>query len=203
MTKVTSGITRWLNTREGRRAQRVIVRIAADEAARRGLIAADATDAELVAGMRTLARQLETTPLKIIIGHETELLQAARAFTRRGEFQLGCLCYATWSEHWLNFTVHYGCSKQRLDRSDIEDLLRSVNVKGKTTWLLRVLRLPALAESHRRAINELAELRNWYVHYKWIPEDVDKPNEQRERIKKIVSTFDVTVRYLQITVGDT
>lgn len=44
-----------------------------------------------------------------------------------------------WFEHWINYFVSTLATRKGIDKDDITQMIREVNIKGKYTWLLSIL----------------------------------------------------------------
>jgi hypothetical protein len=132
------------------------------------------------------------------INHTPIILRRARDFARGGELQISCLFYATWFEHWLNHLVAVGGRRKKLSQQEIVQIVREVQFRGKSTWLLRLLELKPINEGHLKKINDLLEARNSYVHYKWKTVDMDDPawDKQEEPFENALKDIEKTVSYL-------
>lgn len=127
---------------------------------------------------------------EISIDHTDRLLKEARKALQDDRLSISSLFYATYFEHKINHLVVKASRRQKLPNVTIKQLLREVNLRGKCTWLFKLLALKEVAKQHQDTINEISEARNAFVHYKWPVEDDDpmqsdrKDREFRQRLNK-------------------
>jgi hypothetical protein len=137
---------------------------------------------------------------KIIIDHSESLIATARQFNKTGKIENAKLFYATFFEHELNGIILELCQKKSIDKKTINDIIKSVNLIGKLTWLPLVLGIPQVTVAHKNTILKLADDRNAYIHYKHNPQpdESDANNEQKEQeeIKKIEKTITYFKKYV-------
>lgn len=151
-------------------------------------------DAEFKQYLLTFANK--RGPVFIQIDHRLEMLSLAREYKKIYKYELACLFYATWVEHWLNGIVSVLATRFGMTHAHVTNIIRDVSLRGKLSWLLKLLGSREIYHSHKNAILKLADLRNAFVHYKWKPIDADEMNADLE-FKKIVDSFEKTVKYLQ------
>lgn len=137
---------------------------------------------------------------KIIIDHSESLISTARQFNKTGKIENAKLFYATYFEHELNGIIVELCQKKSIDKKTINDIIKSVNLIGKLTWLPLVLGIPQVTAFHKNTILKLADDRNAYIHYKHNPQP-DEPNankeqNEQEEIKKIEKTITYFKKYV-------
>lgn len=80
-----------------------------------------------------------------------------------------------------------------------KEILRSISIQGKCTWLLQLLGARPIAKQHVKMIQHISELRNAFVHYKWTMTDIDaSPREQDTAIvvAKALKNYEKTIKYL-------
>ncbi|MFT3844059.1 MAG: hypothetical protein QM725_03325 [Lacibacter sp.] len=138
---------------------------------------------------------------EIFVDHRETLIKVAETEIKKGHFEFAVALYATFIEHTLNRIVHLACSSKKIDNKIQTEIIRSVNIIGKCTWLIKLLDLPTIRQENVKTILSISDERNAYIHYKWKPEtdtdkipDLDKEKkEEDEKIKKIKSLL----RYLK------
>lgn len=137
---------------------------------------------------------------KIIIDHSESLISTARQFNKTGKIENAKLFYATYFEHELNGIIIELCQKKSIDKKTINDIIKSVNLIGKLTWLPLVLGIPQVNVAHKNIILKLADDRNAYIHYKHNPQpdesDANKEQKEQEEIKKIEKTITYFKKYV-------
>jgi hypothetical protein len=129
------------------------------------------------------AEATDAVPFGVIMVYRDVLLRRARSFRDAGDVEDSLLYYATWIEHWLNDAVSTVLRRRGLEEGTIISVLREVNVRGKTSWLLLLLGLPPLGETLTSQILQITEARNTFVHFKFSARDGDENLEERQRLQ--------------------
>src|SRR5204863_7312102 len=119
----------------------------------------------------TAARRRRAGLFLHVIDYRTSLLKEARtqALQARHRDNFALLFYATFFEHWINGIIGTAAKWRGVTDKEMMSILREVPLRGKLTWVVRLLNLPRLKPSHVNKLLDLAEHRNAYVHYKWRP----------------------------------
>jgi hypothetical protein len=185
-----------------KRDRRTTFNLFIKEAIRRGIIDPRGKgDTELAqAAEEWLLSWPDDVRIVVAIDHRGDLLSQARGFIRTRQYHLGCLLLATWTEHWVNAIVDARCRTMRIPDDERKDLIRSVSLVGKCSWLFRLLGTTSIPRAHLDRIRNLAELRNAFVHYKWQSQDTDEGHTfQKEKalLARALSDFDKSIKYLQ------
>lgn len=112
---------------------------------------------------------------------------------------MSALYFATYFEHRLNWLIVQICEAKRIDEPTIKQLLREANIRAKCTWVMVLLGHEPLAKEKLKAIDEISEVRNAFVHYKWPAESGDASSSQRSREQNLIKLkkADSVVRYLR------
>lgn len=143
--------------------------------------------------------EFETRNSNIIwaIDHTPDLLSKARVSRGSGEFWMACLFYATWVEHHLNFMLSSVGHRHGLPDSAIKQIIRGTQTQTKIVmWPL--FGFKPIAKQHQLILARLADLRNYFVHYKWQYSDDDsKGSTQEKEAQSILGEIEKTVSYLQ------
>jgi hypothetical protein len=129
--------------------------------------------------MESIIEGIDKSPrLMVIIDHRDTMIKQAEKFYSDGDFEFGKIFYATYFEHTLNYLIDHVAQKKELDSKTRKEIIQSVQIRGKTSWLLKLLELKPLNKNHLKTINDLSEQRNSFVHFKWNDfEDVDSDAE--------------------------
>jgi len=139
------------------------------------------------------------TEFKIVIDHTNSLILTARQFNEIDDFNKAKVFYATYFEHQLNGLIDELCQRKSIDKKEINNIIRSVNLIGKLTWLPLILEIPKISIKHKRVILKLAEDRNAFIHYKHNPEpdefDAKHKEKQQDDIKQIEKTITYFKKY--------
>lgn len=139
--------------------------------------------------------------LILITDYTDNLLQTAKNFKKEGKIDNFKLFYAICFEHLMNgFIVDVVCIRKSIDKKTINDIIKSVNMNGKITWLLTLLELPPITSHHKKTLLKLNEDRNSYVHYKYNPKpdeiDKDEDTKIKEEFRQIEKTIIYFKRYI-------
>jgi hypothetical protein len=134
----------------------------------------------------------DANKINLLVDHRTSLLQQAREFARRGEGEFAILFYATWFEHWIKALVNVRGHVFGLTSKEIKLCLRQTGMDAKFVCFPLLLKFPRVAASHITTVRECSDLRNGFVHYKF----PISSEEEDERIKKVITASEKTVRYL-------
>ncbi len=137
-----------------------------------------------------LRRKVEFT---LTTDYKKSLLQKARKEFELKNFELSALFYATYFEHHINMIIVNACRKKKLNEYEVTQILKQNNLPAKSSWILKVLCGKNLLKKHAATINEISEIRNAFIHYKWLPEKEEKDKENKRKIEKAESV----VRYLK------
>ena len=111
-----------------------------------------------------------SSELSVTVDHRDKILIEADTFFKRKEYELSKIMYAMFFEHSLNGLISNYCSRKRFDEKTKVDIIRSVDLQGKLSWLLKILGFPIFNDAHRKIIKKLSDERNSFIHYKWKPE---------------------------------
>lgn len=134
-----------------------------------------------------------------ILDHTLSIISEARKFARDEQYEMACLFYATWLEHWLNDMIATFCRRKKLPEDDITQIIRETQFRGKSTWLFRVLGLKPINETHLKRMQQVIESRNSFVHYKWKATDIDDESwiKDREKLIELLNNVEKTISYLR------
>lgn len=121
--------------------------------------------------------------IELLPDHRDSILNAAQNYST-SNYQLSITLYATFIEHTLNFLIQSACFKIGIDSKTITDIIRSVNINGKSTWLIRLLGLRPINPKYIKTILEISEIRNSYLHYKWKPYN-SQTHKETDNFKKV------------------
>ncbi len=130
----------------------------------------------------------------VTIDHTETLLKEARINKRRGDVELSAFWYATYFEHKINFLIHLAAKRLSLTKSTSQALLRKPKLEDKCTWILEILKIRQINKNHIKAITNISEIRNRYIHYKWNYRDMDKDANETDKI--LLQRIEKTVRYI-------
>lgn len=153
------------------------------------------TEEELMTEVRRAAlKWARHRPMMMSTDFRHNLLTRARTFKRGRNSHEAILYYATWFEHWINGVLLRGIGSLR--EREANQMIRDVSLRGKYSWLLALTHGKRLPERHVKAILQICDLRNEFVHYKFKIADVDS-REEEERLRSAHGAAEKAVRYLQ------
>lgn len=133
----------------------------------------------------------------VIIDHTSDLMTTAKTFRNANEVNKAKLFYATYFEHLLNGLIVNQCVKNRLDNKTINEIIRAVNIIGKLTWLTKLLKLPGIADNHKKVLLKLTDDRNAFVHYKHNPAPDKINHNDEEQITKELNEIERALTYFK------
>lgn len=130
-----------------------------------------------------------------VVDHTETILSTAKEYSKKENYDYAKMFYALFFEHSTNGLINSECTKRKISRVFINEILR-LELKQKLTWLLELLKLPKYRSNNLITIKKLFDERNAFVHYKYKPEpgdivaNVEKEKEGNEKqiedIKKVV-----------------
>nr|WP_315175985.1 hypothetical protein [uncultured Flavobacterium sp.] len=123
----------------------------------------------------------EKVNYKVVIDHKTDIIETAREFLAKKKYNFARLLYATYFEHEINDLILELSQIKGLDKKTINEIIKSVNIIGKYSWLIIVLGAPKFSENHKKIIQKVSEERNAFVHYKYNP--LDESSEKINDLK--------------------
>ena len=140
---------------------------------------------------KKLLKLNDKTEYKIAIDHKEDLIETARFFFNKKDYNKSKLFYATYFEHEINDLIIELCEKKKIEKKTINDIIKSVNIIGKFTWLILILGATEVSEIHKNVILRTADERNAFVHYKYNSEQEDFVGDEKSKIKetKIIAEF--------------
>lgn len=132
----------------------------------------------------------------VAIDFRKDLEQQARELSKEQYPVTSLILYATLVEHWLNGIIAVLIIRRGISPKMVKDIIRHVPFKGKLDWMLHLLGAPEVDENHRKAIEQLIELRNGYLHYKWTGRPLEEVEKEALELKQRLSDFENTVKYM-------
>lgn len=144
----------------------------------------------------------ENVNYKVVIDHKTDIIETAREFLGRKNYNYAKLLYATYFEHEINELILELSLLKGLDKKTINEIIKSVNIIGKYSWLITILGAPKFSDKHKKIIQKVSEERNAFVHYKYNPleESIDKiknSNQKQIRLNEDFKKIESTITYLK------
>jgi coproporphyrinogen III oxidase len=134
------------------------------------------------------------------VDHTPTVLRYAHECKRAGHHEIAVLLYATVCEQKINLFVSVFATRAGVNSDQVPKLIRDTNFDARCTWLLQILKAPAIAAVHLKRLRYLMNLRNEFVHYKWKGEwgyDSPKPRPHSDLLQFLPATFRYLARYEQ------
>jgi hypothetical protein len=136
----------------------------------------------------------------VTIDHRDDITSQVDIFILSKKYEYAKVFYAMYFEHTLNGLIDNACHRRKFDDRTRLDIIRSVDIYGKLTWLPRLLGHKVFNSTHVKTIKNLADERNAFVHYKWNIEhdnDAETVNEKKQEdyFKKIKAAVSYMKRY--------
>ena len=134
---------------------------------------------------------------QIVIDHRETILRVAEQEFKNGNQDFATALFVTSIEHTLNRLIDLACDNKKIDKKTASEIIKSVNISGKSSWLLKLLGLPEFNSGHQKFLIEISAERNSYIHYKWKPDSYSgkvpdsgskslKREEKNIKIKKLI-----------------
>jgi hypothetical protein len=138
-----------------------------------------------------------------ILDHRSTLLGYANREASDGRSDVAVVFYALWIEHTVNGCLIRGLERKGYGPEVINPLIRELSLRTKITALWSVAGFPPLTDENVRTIDQVAQFRNSFVHYKYpgYAESMhESMNEQlrraTERAQNLISAFDAAMNTL-------
>ncbi|MBL8004742.1 MAG: hypothetical protein JNL36_06575 [Candidatus Kapabacteria bacterium] len=135
--------------------------------------------------------------INIVVTHTDDLLLSAREFREESRKNNAKLFYAIFFEHLINGFIDEVCNRKSIDKKAINDIIKSLKMEAKITWLLTLLELPPITSHHKKTLLKLNEDRNSYVHYKYNPEPDEFDKNKDLKIEEEFRQIEKTVTYFK------
>ena len=105
----------------------------------------------------------------LLIDYRELILETAKYFLTQKKYEFSIIFFAMFYEHSINNLIAMQLSRKNITNKAKNDLIRSVNIAGKFSWLLEILELPEFNKKHKNNILNICNERNAFIHYKWNP----------------------------------
>ena len=143
---------------------------------------------------------IKKTEFNFVVDHTDSVLKQAKLFYFLEKFEYSRIFYSTYFEHGINGLISTYCKRNNINKKTENEIIRNTNLIGKFTWLMTIFNFKTFNKKHLQTIKVLSELRNAFIHYKWMPDDsmnevIDEDKEKEiiqnefERINKAVKYF--------------
>ena len=91
---------------------------------------------------------MKNTELSIVVDHRESILKTAEQFYANEDYDFSIIFFAMYFEHSINHIITHQLEKNKTSKKTKTELIRSININGKFTWLLEVLGLPKFNSKH-------------------------------------------------------
>lgn len=147
--------------------------------------------------LKKLKNLTKNAKFAFVIDHRESILNTANEFFKNEKYDFSIIFFAMYFEHSINHIISHDLEKKKISKKTKMELIKSVNIYGKFTWLLEVLGLPKFNLKHITIINKAASERNAFIHYKWNPDpDIERNNEEQTNIS-LVNELRKSVTYFK------
>lgn len=137
------------------------------------------------------------TEYKVVVDYKEDLLNTARQFNELGKVNNAKIFYATYFEHQLNGIIDELCTLKSINKKEINNIIKSINLAGKLTWLPLILEIPKISVKHKNVILKLAGERNAFIHYKYNPEPDEIETNEKQKEQEDIVKIEKTITYLK------
>lgn len=137
--------------------------------------------------------------LGMVVDHREDIVETARKYKKEKDYDYATLFYSIYFEHTLNSIIERVCTRNKLDKKTINEILKNVSIEGKLSWLPCLLKIPNINITHKNLIKKNADNRNAFVHYKFNAGHGDPKIENQEEQNRIatINNLEKTVTYLK------
>lgn len=134
--------------------------------------------------------------------YKTSILEQARIFAQKKQYDFSVIFYATYFEHFINRIVYWFGIRNKLTENEIIQIIKSSKWEDKLTWVLALLKLPKLNKKFYKILLEISIKRNSFVHYKWNNLGIDRTkttqSEEDEKSESFILGIESAVKYLNL-----
>jgi|SRR5690606_25642848 len=109
------------------------------------------------------------------LDYRNDILKNAESFYNI-DYNLSLTLYSTFIEHTINSIIDLYCRENSVSEKSIIEIIRNINILGKFTWLIDLIKISKISEDKLKLIKKITESRNSYVHYKWKYKNVENDN---------------------------
>jgi hypothetical protein len=154
-----------------------------------------------ILALKKLISNNDLENLSMTVDHTNELTSQARKYKKIGNINYSKIFYATFFEHQINELIQLYCLRNEIENKTRTSIIQSINIWGKFTWLLEIMKYPKFNTNHLKTIKSIADSRNAFVHYKW-NEDPDfnkkiDSKKEKERIENEFEKIEKAVKYFK------
>ena len=141
---------------------------------------------------------IERTEIVFVKDHRDNILKEADNFFIQKDYDFAKVLYAMFFEHTINRLISIECEKKEIDEKTKNDIIRSIDIHGKLSWLPRILGFPNFNDNYRRIIKKLSDDRNSFIHYKWKSFEEDEVNEtNKNNVEEEFNNIKLAIKYIK------
>lgn len=145
-----------------------------------------------------ISEAIDQAEIVIIIDHREDILRTAEDMILLEKFDFAIIFFAMYFEHSINHIIDHQLNKKKVTKKTINELIRTVNIVGKFTWLIEILELPKFNDKHRILITKISNERNAFIHYKWnAKSDWTSSSSEKKEQKNFIESIRKTVTYFK------
>lgn len=128
---------------------------------------------------------IKNVKIGFVIDHRNGILGQAEFYLKSKNYNYAKIFYAMFFEHSINSLIDYECRKRNIEEKTKIDIIKSVDLYGKLTWLPILFEHNKFNKTHLQTIKRLADDRNSFVHYKWKIKSEDSEESSLEKEMQI------------------
>jgi hypothetical protein len=132
------------------------------------------------------------------IDHRESIIEKADNLILQNDYDYAKVLYAMFFEHSINYLISHECEKRKFEEKVKIEIIKSVDIYGKLTWLFKLLGFPKFNDKYRLIIKKLSDDRNSFVHYKWKIENFDEKDETKQlNDEKEIKKIKLAIKYMK------
>ena len=124
-----------------------------------------------------------TARMEWCVAIEEEFIREAIRFWENDKKFIAVVLYAAAVEQYVNQTYALMLQAHGLEKSEIEKIVRTLNVEPKLSWLLKLVAKKEFPKALGKRLRSVFDLRNAIVHFKAIPDHPDKDTDSYSKLK--------------------
>ena len=182
------------------RVSRAIITDLFETAISRGTIqTAGKTPAEVLQAFTDYVNKVRRAkpPLKTTIDYRAAVLELAAECRVANYPELEAVLLVIWTEHSLNWLISCGAARLKLSDPTIKQIIRDASFSAKLEWLPQLLGFRKIKPEHVASLKVLGEVRNQFIHYKWVYESPDTSPHNTRPTEEVVKHARKSIVYLR------
>jgi hypothetical protein len=106
--------------------------------------------------------------------------------------------YAMWIEHFVNGMIIRALERKGFSLQISRPLLRELRLQTKASALWEIAGLPAISDEHVALLEQIVQVRNSFVHYKWPAHDEEGHDQSEKQLKGAIEKSEALISALQV-----